>query len=84
MWNISIGTFELGFVVLIGLAVVFCRGAVRRWLGAVLAITILAVVLTPSDPVSALAVAVPLTAAFAIGVYAAPFLRASNDIAKQS
>ena len=59
MWRIGIGPIEVVLFLLLVPPVVFSRGVARRWLGAVLAITAVSIVLTPSDPVSAVIVAVP-------------------------
>lgn len=83
MWSIGIGGSELALVLLLIFGVVFFRGATRRWLGVVLAITTLGVVLTPVDPVSAVLVAAPLSIAFTLGVQTAPFFRQVNDVAKR-
>ncbi len=82
MWNIGIGSIELALVLLILLSAVFFRGFARRWLGAILAIAVLSITLSPADPVSAVLVAAPLLVAFAIGVYAAPFFRQANGNAR--
>ena len=83
MWNMGVGWIELAIFLSIAAAAVLSRGAARRWLGVVLAITGFGIVLTPSDPASALLVAAPLSIAFALGVYAAPFLRQFDAAAGQ-
>jgi Sec-independent protein secretion pathway component TatC len=75
MWNVGISIVELAIlaVVVVGL---LCAGRTgRRWMAGIVPIFVLAVVITPADPVSTLVVALPLTAAFVAGVFSAGFLR---------
>ena len=81
MWNIGIGSIEIGLCLLMVPPMVFFRGVTRRWFGALFAITVLAVVSTPADPVSSLLVAAPLSIAFTLGVFSAPLYRQFGGVA---
>jgi Sec-independent protein secretion pathway component TatC len=78
MWNFGIGVIELALLLIVVPAVVFTRSTTRRWCVAILCVTALGIVLTPSDPMSTLLVAVPLLIAYALGVVMAPFFRNVN------
>lgn len=83
MWNIGIGAIELAFVLPMIPGVVFFRGAARRWFGVVLGVLSLGIVLTPSDPISTVLVAVPLLIAFTLGVLTAPLFRPVDGVTEQ-
>ena len=80
MWNISVGGVELALFVLILVSLAFFRGGLRRWITAALPFLVLAIVLTPADPASAVLVALPLIVAFAVDVFTAPYVRPRDGV----
>jgi Sec-independent protein secretion pathway component TatC len=83
MWSVGISVLEVALCLAVAGAIALTRGPARRWLSALLAITVIAAAVTPSDLVSTLTVMAVLSAAFALGVYAAPLLRKANGMAGQ-
>ena len=80
MWNIGVGPVELVLFVLILVSLAVFRGRLRRWIAATLPFLALAIVLTPADPASAVLVALPLIVAFAVGVFAASYVRPQDRV----
>jgi Sec-independent protein secretion pathway component TatC len=75
MWQLSVGPAEI--VILLAVAVVLWllgkHG--RRWMIGIVPCFAAAALATPADPVSMLVVALPLSLAFAGGVFLAPMVR---------
>ena len=80
MWHIGIGPIELVLLAFVGASLVCPGKRARRWAIGIVPITILSIIVTPPDPISALIVGVPLVTAFVTGVYAASYVRSHNGI----
>ena len=82
MFHFGLSWQELVLVLLAVAATMYFRGARRRWMGVLVATMGLSTVITPADPISTLAVAAPLSIAFALGVRTAPFFGLNSSSAK--
>jgi Sec-independent protein secretion pathway component TatC len=77
MWQFGVGVVEIGVILVVVAGASFTKTG-RRWMWGVLPCFIVGAAVTPADPGTMLAVALPLTAAFIAGVCASPYLRLSN------
>lgn len=79
MWEPTIGPMELVLLLAAACAMLLLGASGRRWLVGVVPCLVIGAAVTPADPVSMLLVALPLAAAFAVGVYSSRFIRPSGS-----
>lgn len=75
MWIPAVGIFEIAIVLVVAVALPLLLRGGSRWLAGILPCLVVAMLVTPADALSMLLVAVPLSAAFVIGVCASGFVR---------
>ena len=80
MWNPGVGIVELAIVLCIAVALPLLIRGGSRWLAGILPCFVVAMLVTPADLLSMLLVAIPLSAAFVIGVYASDFVRRARAV----
>jgi Sec-independent protein secretion pathway component TatC len=78
MWQISIGPAEVLILIAVASLLGLSGKRGRRWLLGIVPCFAIAAAATPADPLSMLAVALPLSLALVCGVFLAPMLRPSQ------
>ena len=79
MWRPSVGTPEILLLMVVSCLLLLPSGFARRWAKGIVACFVVAMVVTPADPLSMLIVGLALSLAFTCGVLSAPHLRTTSD-----
>lgn len=83
MWTIGIGIGELALLILVTGVLAVSGKRARRWMMGLVSCAAIGMAASPADPLSMILLAVPLMLAFGCGVFAARFIAASPEVAKE-